>query len=131
MITKYKFIADENIPLEVVQFLIQKGIDIKSISLMSPGVNDESVLHIASQEDRIIITFDKDFGELVFGSRKKSKGVVLLRIHPQSLEMILQLIQKLLSLVSVSKVNLSISFCVVEEHRIRILPLLTLGRKSP
>lgn len=130
MATAFKLIADENIPLEVVQRLIEKGIGIKSVSLISPRIDDASVLQIAKKENRVLITFDKDFGDLIFRSRKQTRGVILLRIHPQSVEMILLLIYKLLTLSSASKIDLSISFCVVEEHRIRILPLSHFGEKT-
>ena len=123
MATKYKFIADENIPLEAVENLGKNGIDIISISLIGPGIDDKSVLQVARKESRVLITFDKDFGNLIFRSRKESRGIILLRIHPQSVEAIVTLLLKLFSLVSASRADLSTSFCVVEEHRIRILPL--------
>ena len=120
MISKYRFLADENIPLEVVFKLEEKGLDIKSMSFLSPGVDDTTVLDIANREKRVLITFDKDFGGLIFRNRKRHQGVILLRIHPQSVENILFRIYKAFSLVLLEPIDLSIAFCVVEESTIRI-----------
>ncbi len=57
----YRFLTDENIPLEVVEEIAKKGIDIQSISLLNPGIEDVDVLKLAHREKRILITFDKDF----------------------------------------------------------------------
>ena len=77
---KYRFLADENIPFEVVEKLHEKKIDIKSVSLLNPGADDIEVLGMARRQNRILLTFDKDFGELVFKHKIKSSGVLLLGI---------------------------------------------------
>ncbi len=77
-----KFLADENIPLEVVVHLQKDGVDIISQSIIHPGTDDERVL--SDSKKRVIITLDKDFGELIFRDKKTHNGVILLRIHPQS-----------------------------------------------
>ncbi len=123
MIRTYAFLTDENIPLEVFFNLKEQGIDIQSISLLNPGADDEAVLTTANNDRRVLITFDKDFGELIFRKRKAHHGVILLRIHPQSVENILFRIYKLFSLVSSTGIDLSISFCVVEENRMRMRSL--------
>ena len=61
-----KFLADENIPLKVVEELRQMNIDILSLSLLKPGATDYEAAQIAQKEKKIIITFDKDFGRLIF-----------------------------------------------------------------
>ena len=118
---KYRFLADENIPFEVVEKLYEKKIDIKSVSLLNPGADDIEVLGMARRQNRILLTFDKDFGELVFKHKIKSSGVLLLRIHPYSIERILIIIHKALSKTTAMKIELSRAFCVVEERRIRVI----------
>ncbi len=57
-----KFLADENIPYPVVKRLRAEGFDITSIYEVRRGITDEEVAQIADREERILITFDKDFG---------------------------------------------------------------------
>ena len=54
-----QFIADENVPLETVDFLKKKGIDVVSVSELSPGLSDSKILDLANKKDRIVITFER------------------------------------------------------------------------
>ncbi len=114
-----KFIADENIPLEAIIALRRSKIDIASLSELNPGLEDEGALSIANKESRVLITFDLDFWELVFRHKIKSRGVILLRIHPQDTEYIISILLKTLS----KNIDFENSFCVVEVGRIRAIPL--------
>ncbi len=57
-----------------------KGFDVLSIRELSPTMKDSDILELAVKEDRLVITMDKDFGELVFNSEKSHIGVLLLRM---------------------------------------------------
>jgi len=114
-----KFLADENIPLEVIEYLQQQNINIVSLSVTNPGIEDEEILALAVKENRTIITFDKDFSKHIFKFKKQSKGIIFLRIHPQSVELIAAVLKKLLNM----KIAFEESFCVVEPHRVRVVPL--------
>lgn len=57
-----KLLANENIPLDSVRSLRSAGHDVVSISERSPGISDEDVIRIARAENRIIVTFDRDYG---------------------------------------------------------------------
>ncbi|QOI96947.1 MAG: DUF5615 family PIN-like protein [Flammeovirgaceae bacterium] len=59
-------LLDENIGLGIIRILEQAGHDIRSILISSPGISDAAVIHIANSERRLIITFDRDFGKLIF-----------------------------------------------------------------
>lgn len=59
-----RLLADENFPGDAIKTLVMAGHDIKWVRLDFPGISDPEVLAIAQAEDRILITFDKDFGEL-------------------------------------------------------------------
>lgn len=77
--------ANENIPEECVASLRRSGHDVLWIREAAPGISDDAVLARAVAEDRLVITFDKDFGELVFRrGAKPSRGVVLFRISQPS-----------------------------------------------
>jgi predicted nuclease of predicted toxin-antitoxin system len=90
------YLADENNPLKTVQSLRMKGINIISITETSPGLSDKQVLETANRQNRIIITFDTDFGNLVIRQKLKTKGIILLRFKPKSAQHIADTIVSLL-----------------------------------
>ena len=61
-----KFLADESIDFPVIHLLRQHGFDVRSVSEEFPSKEDEFVLEAANMDDRVLITSDKDFGELVY-----------------------------------------------------------------
>jgi predicted nuclease of predicted toxin-antitoxin system len=77
-----KFLADECCDLSMVIRLRENGHDVVFIPEMTPGITDSEVLEMALQEKRVVITEDKDFGELIYRLGKPAFGVVLLRFHP-------------------------------------------------
>src|SRR2546423_1056645 len=75
-----RFLANENAPREAVLAARAAGLDVTWMVELQPGAGDEIVLALAQREDRVLVTFDKDFGELVFRhGRAGSPGVILLR----------------------------------------------------
>lgn len=78
-----KFLADECCEISMVNILREQDHDILSIQEEAPGISDEELLRIANSEKRIIITEDKDFGELVYRFKKTSFGIILLRFRPE------------------------------------------------
>ena len=76
-----RFLADENFPGDAVAALRAAGHDVAWIRLEMPGSSDRDVLHRAMADARILVTFDKDFGELAwrFGLSAEC-GVVLFRL---------------------------------------------------
>jgi predicted nuclease of predicted toxin-antitoxin system len=80
-----KFLADENFPRPAVQVLRNAGFDISWIADSCPGATDDEVLACCAAQNRTLLTFDKDFGELAFRRRLPAEsGIVLFRISPQS-----------------------------------------------
>ena len=61
-----KFLANENFPTPSFQIISDAGFDIKSVADLRPSISDEEVVKWAKEEDRVILTFDKDYGEIVF-----------------------------------------------------------------
>jgi len=61
-----KFLANENMAGDAVAALREKGHDVLWVRTASPGSDDTTILAHAVEENRILITFDKDFGELAF-----------------------------------------------------------------
>lgn len=81
-----RFIADENLGIEVPKFLRGVGIDIIAVVEVAPGESDPNILTLANDEQRILVTLDKDFGELVFREGLASYGVILFRLKDESIE---------------------------------------------
>jgi predicted nuclease of predicted toxin-antitoxin system len=115
-----KFIADENIPLKVVKKLRDIDIDIISIAEIQIGLDDEEIAKMSEKEKAIIVTFDKDFGEIIFKRLIKPFGVILLRIPPKSADYIFDFLRWLLI---ESKIEFERKLVVVREDKIRIINL--------
>ena len=76
-----RFLANENFPGDAVTQLKAAGHDIVWVRTAAPGMKDEDVLAWAAREARIVLTFDKDFGELAWrAGLPASSGIVLLRL---------------------------------------------------
>lgn len=75
-----KFVADENLDRSVIQKLRDAGHEVISVAEMEPGIPDEVVLAAANSHAAMLITEDKDFGELVFRRSLVLQGVILLRL---------------------------------------------------
>ena len=76
-----RFLADENFPEAAITALAASGHDIVSMRTIAPGSADRDVLALAARERRVLLTFDKDFGELAASAGlPDSCGVVLFRI---------------------------------------------------
>src|SRR5882762_3701588 len=61
-----RILANENFPLAAVNALRQDGHDVLWVRTESPGISDRDVLSRAQLDARVVVTFDKDFGELAF-----------------------------------------------------------------
>ncbi len=75
-----RFLADAHISLEMVSMIRDLGHDCADGSVIPPRVADVEVLRMAADEGRVVVTADKDFGELVFVHGVDCPGVVLIRI---------------------------------------------------
>lgn len=59
-------LANENFPAPAIRKLRAAGVDVVAISEAMPAVSDKAVLEFARREQRWIVTFDRDYGDLVF-----------------------------------------------------------------
>lgn len=115
-----RLLANENISADVVDALRQDGHDVAWIRADSPGIDDQAVLERAVQEQRILLTFDKDFGELAFRfGLPATCGIILARLPSTSAA---DLAAKLTPILS-SRTDWVGQFAVIEVHRIRFRQL--------
>lgn len=73
-------VADEGVDHAVVERLRRDSHDVVYVAELSPSISDEEVLRQANARRAILVTADKDFGELVFRQGLVHSGVVLLRL---------------------------------------------------
>jgi len=77
-----KFLANENIPISSVTYLQSLGYDIKAIGIDNPSITDKHVIEIVIEENRAVLTYDSDYGELIFNhGYKPNAGVIFIRIQ--------------------------------------------------
>lgn len=115
-----RFLTDENIARSILVGLRDAGHDVLSVTESMTGLPDCEILARAMAEARIVVTFDKDFGELAFRSQlPASCGVVLFRVTQRGRE---KDIQRVLDTLQ-SRQDWSGAFWTVTDSRIRRRPL--------
>ena len=78
-----RLLLDENFPHGAVRGLEQAGHDVRSVAGLAPGLDDAGVLTLAREQQRGLVTFDSDFGDLVFQhGAEPPRCIVYLRLHP-------------------------------------------------
>lgn len=111
------FLADENFPVPSIHRLRQAGHDVSAIITDAPGSADRDILVQAAHQQRIILTFDRDFGELIFHfPTEVNTGVVYFRFEPAAPE---EPAEVLLRLLDTTEIVLHKHFTVVERRQIR------------
>ncbi len=73
-------LADEGVDRQVVERLRRDSHNVLYVAEMEPGITDEVVLQRANEHSALLVTEDKDFGELVYRQRLVHRGVILLRL---------------------------------------------------
>jgi predicted nuclease of predicted toxin-antitoxin system len=117
-----RFLANENIPLAAVRLLRERGDDVAAIAEEAAGVDDRTVLEWAARDQRIILTFDRDYGELLFRRRLPPPiGLIYFRFDPSTP---LEPAEHVLLLLAVADLSLEEKFTVVERGRIRQRPMV-------
>jgi predicted nuclease of predicted toxin-antitoxin system len=120
------FLANENFPLDAVEVLRRAGHDVAWVRTDAPGSTDPHVLARAVTERRILLTFDKDFGDLAFHAGLPAEcGIVLFRLQAGTAA---QLAAQTAAAIA-SRTDWAGHFSVVEPGRVRMRPMP--GATSP
>ena len=94
-----KLLANENFPLPAVRLLQEAGVDVETVLDVMPAASDEEVLSYARREQRWIVTFDRDYGDLVFRKgMPPPPAIIYLRQEAYSPEKPAQLVQAILAM---------------------------------
>ena len=75
-----RFLIDESVDRQIVERLRRDGHLVLSVAELQPRLPDDRVVDLANQESTVLVTADKDFGELVFRQGRVTAGVVLIRL---------------------------------------------------
>lgn len=112
-----RFIVDVGVGKKVEEWLRANGYDVKAARDIYPRAKDSTILQVAASESRMVITMDKDFGELVFKSRKTHAGVLILRLEDATGTEKVEIIKKILHEYEDRIKN---KFCVFQDKKLRI-----------
>ena len=112
-----EFLANENFPKPSIQILRSAGFSVESISETRPGISDTQVIEVAVRKNLTIITFDKDYGEIIFKqSISKPPAVIFFRFKGNNP---LHAGEKLLDLLQQQSFEFSGKFTVIEKESVR------------
>ena len=112
-----RFLADENCDEAAVRALRAEGHDVTLVRELKPGAEDVVVTELAAKERRIVLTEDKDFGQLAQALSAGRVGVILIRFPTQTRS---TLGARVLEAVSLFGNQLERGFAVVESGQIRL-----------
>jgi predicted nuclease of predicted toxin-antitoxin system len=112
-----KFVADESVDRDIVERLRQDRHQVWYVAEMASGIPDDAVLKLANRESALLLTVDKDFGEMVFRQGRFTGGVVLVRLAGLSAERKAQIVA---AMVAQHLSQLAESFTVIAPGACRI-----------
>lgn len=115
-----KFLLNANLSPETACFLRELGFDVKCLLEENLStIDDEEVIGIAKKEGRIVITFDLDFGEIYHFREKGKVGIIVLRLHDQTVESVNAVLEQFFKDLEGQENELRKSLVIVEEDRYR------------
>lgn len=112
-----RFLVDECTGSKVAKWLRDTNYEVFSVFDEARGMTDDEVLTKASSENWILITNDKDFGEMIFRERRTHHGIIFLRLDDERAANKIQVLEKLLENYSE---KLPEQFVTVTETKVRI-----------
>ena len=112
-----RFLVDECTGPSVARWLDAQQHDVFSVYAEARGMDDDEVIQRAVEDDRIIVTNDKDFGEKIYQDQKQHKGVVLLRLEDERFAVKIAVLGQLLENYADQLEN---QFIVASEKSVRI-----------
>ncbi len=112
-----RFLADECTGSKVAQHLRDAGYEVFSVFDEALGMTDDEVLTKAADENWILITNDKDFGEMIFRMRRPHRGVIFMRLDDERAANKIKVLEQLLENYAE---KLPEQFVTVTETKVRI-----------
>lgn len=110
-----QFLLDENTHFKLLTWFVQSGHDAKRVS---EGLKNGNVIELARRESRILITHDKDFGDVSAYPPKTHFGIVIVRMHPPSLPKTILRLEALLKAHSSAELKHKLIFLDEEGYKV-------------
>jgi len=114
-----KFVADESVDQPIVVRLREDGHDVIAVAELTPSVTDDDVFVQANQYGALLLTSDKDFGEIVFRQKRVTTGVVLIRLAGLSPDTKAGIVSQA---IGEHQAEIPFSFTVISPGMVRIRP---------
>lgn len=115
------FLADENVHADIVAWLRKENHNVLYAAEDLQSRSDDDLLDLARKEQRILITDDKDFGELIFRKRLATSGIILLRLLSPTL---VERVARLADVWPAIEARAPGRFVVISDQKVRIRNLL-------
>lgn len=115
------FFADEGVDGQIVARLRNDGHDVLYAAENIAGTDDDEILQLANKDKRILITRDKDFGELAYRDKKVHSGIILNRLYELTSEKKAEIVSKVIKDFEEELIG---SFTVIHPGRIRIKKMI-------
>ena len=115
-----RFLIDENLSSSVKAWFESKGFDVIHARDVAPGTSDSEWISRSASEARIIVTLDKDFGDLAFAANQRPRGVILIRVKPLEMSRVLRRLDEVWPIIAEELDN---HFIVVGNHSVRMRPM--------
>ena len=118
-----RFLTDENVPPALAEFLRQKGFDVKETRRVGvSGISDARIIELARRDERVLITFDRHFGNLLLYPLDSHYGIIRIRIHPPLLSDLIQSLEHFLLEFDVATMKGTLIVLEREGYRVRRSP---------
>ena len=112
-----RFLVDVGVGKKVENWLKGNGFDVLSVRDIDSRAKDSQILRWAVDQQRMIITMDKDFGELIYNSGMQHAGVLILRLEDADSDTKVKVIKQVLT---EHHDRIESHFCVFQDGRLRI-----------
>ena len=116
-IKEIKLLMDVGVGKKVDLWLLNHGYNVKRARDINPRMPDHEILRMAVTEGRMVVTMDKDFGDLVYNSGQPHAGVLLLRLEDANSDEKIKVVKAILEKYSERICN---NFCVYKDGKLRI-----------
>jgi predicted nuclease of predicted toxin-antitoxin system len=113
-----RFLADENCDFAVIRALRDANHDVSAVKDELPGGSDQAVIALAIEESRVVLTEDKDFGQLAFASSASPSGVILMRFPATARAAMAETVRQF---IEQNAEKIAGNFAVVQPGRARIV----------
>lgn len=105
-----------------MKLLRSLGYDVKAVAQTDwRGHEDPEIVTLAEKENRMIITHDVGFGSIYYFSKREQVGIIIVRVHPSTVENVNPILENFLTKVDLDKKNLTKKLIVLDKKKYRVL----------